>query len=132
MYDRGQAWEKIRASKRTQLKVKLTQTWEDANTYSECTFHPIVNESVSKITNSFYERNLQWQQKVALKAKLLEEEVASKPPRPMSPVRYPDHLHSSEDVPLCESPVADIEERYAKLSDFLNEIAKKVDQALYE
>jgi hypothetical protein len=50
----------------------------------------------------------------------------------MSPVRYPDHDRFSEDVPLCESPVADIEGRYAKLSDFLDEIAKKVDQALSE
>jgi hypothetical protein len=116
--------------KRTQLKVKLTQTSEEAKIISECTFHPIVNESVCSITDDFYERGLQWQQKVALKVKLLEEEVSCKPPRPMSPVRYPDHDSFSEDVPLCESPVADIEERYAKLSDFLDEIAKKVDQTL--
>lgn len=51
---------------------------------------------------------------------------------PRSPMREPDLESFSEDMPRCESPVVDMEERYLKLTEFLDEIAKKVDQTLFE
>lgn len=55
----------------------------------------------------------------------LPELKTEDPPRPTSETSVPDF--ESDDVPRCESPVLDLEERYAKLSDFLSELARKTD-----
>lgn len=113
------------------MKVSPIQSSEEAKVYHECTFHPSVNENVCDNTEDIYERSLIWQQKLALKVKLLEE-CAAQPPRPMTPMRAPEQDSFRSTVARSPSPPVNIAERCMKLSDFLDEITRQVDQSLRE
>jgi hypothetical protein len=104
--------------------VKTTHHFAEAEDYS--IVYPPTPTAVEHSLASW--ANIQSQspliQPTPLKSPLPELE-AEDPPRPTSETSVPDF--ESDDVPRCESPVLDLEERYSKLSDFLSELARKTD-----